>query len=377
MVAFALAGVVCLALQGFPATLFLVAGRLFKEWGWPYFRICALVQVLTTLGLALVMGLAKMPPLPDKLQRKWVFLRGVFGTVAFLLQILAVRVGGQPGDVASLSSVNTVAAALFGRVFLGEALRPLHGISLTCTISGATLIAQPEFLSFDTSSSPRSSSTVGLILAALSGFCYAASFVCSRKAATTSPLHLATCAAIFSAVGFAVLPFCPWVDDFSWSIPATSLALWFGVLLPVNVAGWFFLSAGAKWCPAALSSTTNLTSRMVVGYSAQAMFFGAVPSGLTIGGAILMLAGVGVVVFATVDKLPRKSIDATTTEGACAVLPNTQESSPPIEFDDSSDLSTFVASECGDVRGSCERELRHRLSQDESKEAPQSIGAGL
>ena len=56
----------------------------------------------------------------DRKEIKWVLLRGLFGSSNNVLSVCAALAGAPMGSIGVLSSVNTVVAALLGRVVLGE-----------------------------------------------------------------------------------------------------------------------------------------------------------------------------------------------------------------------------------------------------------------
>ena len=51
--------------------------------------------------------------------------------------MLSVIVGAAPGDVAALTSIDIIAAALLGLVFLGERVSILHLFALILSVAGA------------------------------------------------------------------------------------------------------------------------------------------------------------------------------------------------------------------------------------------------
>eukprot|EP00971_Amphidinium_carterae_P249041 4943459-Amphidinium_carterae.1 len=83
------------------------------------------VAVMLAVGLALTKSASV-----GLHQCKWMLLRGLCGTASMALEVLAIRTGMAAGDLAALTSVNTVLSAILGRVILGEELRRSHGLSL-------------------------------------------------------------------------------------------------------------------------------------------------------------------------------------------------------------------------------------------------------
>lgn len=74
-------------------------------------------------------------------QVKWVILRGLFGCANNVLSVSAILAGAHIGSVGALLSVNTVVAALLGRLVLGEALGKLHILAVFFSLAGAILIS--------------------------------------------------------------------------------------------------------------------------------------------------------------------------------------------------------------------------------------------
>jgi drug/metabolite transporter (DMT)-like permease len=97
--------------------------------------------------------------------------------------------------------VDIIAAAFFGLIFLGETINYLHFIALFLSAVGALFISQPEFLF----GSDGHENHLGSVLALLSGFFQAASFICARKSQHISVAVL-TFFSLFLAVFMSLLP---------------------------------------------------------------------------------------------------------------------------------------------------------------------------
>merc|ERR1712224_793294 len=205
--------------------------------------------------------------LPKASQAIFAMLRAVFGTFSFLTGIIAVQIGAAPGDVAAITSINIVFAALLGHMFLKERLRCVHIMALTLSICGATFIGRPEAL-FGTSQSGRSS-LAGNVLALISGFLISCVFICARKSTDISMAHMASLtAAVASPICF-VLPFAPFIEEAPFSVALASpktLAGLVGVTITIIVLGIALDTIGSVMCPAAVSATVRTTSSMVCGY---------------------------------------------------------------------------------------------------------------
>lgn len=286
-------GMLLMLLNGMLNAAMVVSARLLQKLAWPYFRLMGASSFLIVLCLTAGICGARAP-LPKARQAKWLLLRGMFGAATFVLQISAVRIGTSPGDVAALASINTIMAALFGRLFLGEKLRWAQGISVVFCVSGATLISKPGFL-FNSSDDGGLMKWLGFSLAAASGLTQAFVFISARKSSKASPLFLNISPAFFCVLAFGLMPLVPFVDDASLMPVANSPAV------AVAIVTSFFMiqslaitsnSAASTWCPAAVSATVNTGSKMLSGYTAQAFLFDRVPDSIAIGGAGLMLCAV-------------------------------------------------------------------------------------
>lgn len=363
-------GVFLLVLQGVNLNGIILMGRALKEREMPYYRLMAVAHIVAAVGIAICILYARLEPL-KKRQWTWVVMRGAFGAGAFVASIISVRLGVNAGDVAALSSINTVFASLLGRAFLNEAFGWIHVVSLCFTLSGAVLVAKPSFLFGD--SSGIEIPWLGYILALGSGVFYAGGFISSRKAIGVSVWHLTGSVLWISAIAFVLLPV-TLVDDFTLdpllASPGMAVGL-LGLTIFVSILGWVLLCAGAKWCPAAVSATTMTGSRMVSGYAAQAIFFGSTPDSITMLGAALMLGGVVAVTLA-------RGTASAAVESTQVQLPSATEHDFPEESIDS--LSRFIAAEYVDVSGrhhenevSTESGLRMRRDSDNVQ--AQSIGA--
>lgn len=329
-----------MVVNGVMSAALVVSGKLLQEVEWPYFRVLAVSNFMICICLATGIFAAQVP-LPTVNQAKWLMLRGMFGSATFVLQVSAVRIGSAAGDAAALASINTVVAALLGRVFLGEKLEWMHGLAVMCSISGATLISKPSFL-FDSQGHEGSAKWFGYGLAAASGLTQAFVFISARKSNKSSFLLLNLSPAAFCALTFAVVPFLPFVHDYSTSsmIEAPGVAIAFVVVFfVIMLVAQSTNSAGSSWCPAAVSATVNAGSKMVSSYLAQSVFFGKTPELVTMIGAAMMLLAVVIMAAA---RLPGRRGSSSQIE--VDAEPEEEESSHDA-FDDDESLASFIASE--------------------------------
>jgi hypothetical protein len=188
-----------------------------------------------------------------------------------------------------------------------------------------------------------------------------------------------------TSLAFCMLPITPLVDDYLLASPMEKV--WLAsviilVMLALTLVGWLLLCAGAMWCPAAISSMTNLTARMVSGYVAQMLIFGTTPKLLTLLGAASMLAGVAVVMLLKVQLIPSKAPGEASlpAESAREETPETQKTSPdatpPFANDDNDSLASFIAAEYVSFRSHEQSDAGLRRRHD-TEPAAEAIGASL
>lgn len=357
-------------LNGWLGAALVVSGKLLQNMEWPYFRLMAVSSGVMVLCFSTVILLTHVP-VPTSNQAKWLMLRGMFGASTFLLAMCAVRIGVPPGDAAALASINTVAASLLGRVFLGEKLNWAHGIAVICSVAGATLISKPSFL-FNSSTDEGTAKWLGNVLAAASGLTQACVFISARKSSKSSLLLLNVSPACFSVLAYALVPLAPFVNDFSLEPVERSPAFAAAI-----VAAIFFIqlgavstnSAGSSWCPAAVSATVNTGSKMISSYVAQIVLFGVKPDTLTVCGAALMLCAV---LLMAVARLSGRQSSA----AAVAVEPEGQcPDNAANDDDDNESLASFIAAEFVELTPH-EKPLRLRRAGVQDPE-PLQIGAVL
>eukprot|EP00927_Polykrikos_kofoidii_P005449 TRINITY_DN12159_c0_g1_i1.p1 TRINITY_DN12159_c0_g1~~TRINITY_DN12159_c0_g1_i1.p1 ORF type:complete len:415 (-),score=58.28 TRINITY_DN12159_c0_g1_i1:79-1137(-) len=323
---------------------------------------------------------AQRVPRPEARAVKWIFMRGLTGLGASVCLVLSVQVGAPPGDVAALASVNTLVAAFIGRVFLAEVMFWTHGVAFCSTICGVVLITRPAFI-FGGSSGDF---LLGYTLAVAGGVGQAFIFICSRKAGEVPVTSLALSATFMHALGYALAPLAPFVEDFTLGplVDSPQLALtWLALLTLMTVLGMLTNSAGAKWCPAAVSATLTTASSIVFGYLAQLLVFDGTLELLPLTGAALMLAAV---LFLTLARSPSNSADhalghvpvrmmhVAEAEAATGAGIDVVAGCAPTNHDDvnAMSLASFIATEFVQREPSREKESQPRL-----RSAPQTLGA--
>lgn len=295
------------------STANLMISKILQAWDWPYFFLAGLSALCITVGLAITMACQKT----YKLQRrevKWV------------------------GSVGALGCVNTVVAALLGRLVLGEALGKLHILAVLFSLTGAVLISDPA-----QAISSMGSSLLGNFLALLGGVSLGCMFISSRKSGSASSMMLTTSAMLQRCIICWSLHFIPAVPDGRFELLGKNLPqsfLFFCCLAAAIFLTNILSSVASKKCPAALSSTMMNGSCMAFGYVMDILIFHKVPTKLTVIGAAMMLLAVMTM---ALTRLPRKS---TRTE---THLPTKEDTATPSSAASAASratsLASFVASE--------------------------------
>jgi len=296
-----------MAVAGIMQTTLRALSLWMKQGGWPFYRIQCIS--VAALGLALVAYLAisvslGLVTLPRWHFAKWVFLRGACTGFVSLLSLVAVQFGAPLGDVAALGSLNTVAAAVLGRLFLGEELRRAHVVGLACAVAGAAMIG----LGGHGSLSARA--WFGLPLAALSGLAQGFQFVFARKSKGV-PAPVLSCSGSFMLFFMTMTAVVTGIVDDASLTPVLEdpwqAVLWLASLVAVTLVITMTSAVGAQLCPAAMSATVTTGVGMVSSYVVQASLFGAEVGPLSLFGAALMLASM---LFMTCSRVPPAAPEA-------------------------------------------------------------------
>eukprot|EP00929_Paragymnodinium_shiwhaense_P058013 TRINITY_DN2905_c0_g1_i2.p1 TRINITY_DN2905_c0_g1~~TRINITY_DN2905_c0_g1_i2.p1 ORF type:complete len:373 (-),score=51.14 TRINITY_DN2905_c0_g1_i2:360-1478(-) len=362
-------GMLMMVLQGLMMTGQIISGELMKRAEWPFYRVFGVAHLAAMLVFALI-AVGVQAPLPERRAVKWIIVRGFGSFCSFTLMSSAVRLGAPAGDVAALTSVNTVMAALMGRAFLGEALQRLHVLALLFSMSGALLISRPSFL-FGSPDGSDSGHWLAYLLALAGGFSLSCVAIAARKASKTSVwiFNLSPCAACTFA--FLCLPLTPIMDDATMQPllrnPEHGLA-WLLLLTLLSVGAIGCNTAGCMWCPAAVSATLSSAARILFGYVADVVIFGLGISSTSLGGAALMLCGVVVMALVRAPERPEAVSSPKVEAGpACSADAAT-------DADENESLASFIAAEFATKDGH-EAPLRQRRNLDTFSTAATMIGA--
>eukprot|EP00929_Paragymnodinium_shiwhaense_P077987 TRINITY_DN4031_c0_g1_i2.p1 TRINITY_DN4031_c0_g1~~TRINITY_DN4031_c0_g1_i2.p1 ORF type:complete len:384 (-),score=48.94 TRINITY_DN4031_c0_g1_i2:204-1355(-) len=332
---------------GLVTTVQLILGKAMKSLGWPYHAIVSMSYAMAFGIFALVAGICKAP-FPERRDVIWILLRGLSANGTLACMIAAVRLGAPTGDVAALGGVNTVFAALLGRIFLGEPLQLSHIISVLCCITGGVVISKPAFLfGMQSNSVP----ILAHLMAVLAGFCSAVISVSARKAGNTSPWFLNMCGAFTGCVVFIALPLTPFVDEPHISVLMDSVYLagicivGSGIMFVIGIGA---TTGGSMLCPAAVSATVNVSSRLTLGYLADVLIMGGTVDPVSLCGAALML---GAVVVMACARKPAGAASSPRVAEAPEEFSELPSSSAAAEEDETSSLASFIASEFVAERG--------------------------
>eukprot|EP00931_Biecheleriopsis_adriatica_P004405 TRINITY_DN10607_c0_g2_i1.p1 TRINITY_DN10607_c0_g2~~TRINITY_DN10607_c0_g2_i1.p1 ORF type:complete len:379 (+),score=45.56 TRINITY_DN10607_c0_g2_i1:62-1198(+) len=365
-----LLGILSMVLAGVAVTAEMIFSMVMLQMKWPYWRITSISCVISALPMLISLIVTKARR-PSAYQVKWIILMALFSVLYWGLGILAVQVGVDPGDVAALTSINIVAAAVMGRMFLQEHIHVLHFFAVVLSVSGAVLVAQPAFL-FASGKGKRGPS-FGYACAIASGFLQGFFFICSRKAGDVPAALLNMSVLSVGAVLTALLPFVPLVDEAPFSVATSSLleaAGWTGVAVVTTMSSSIFSVAGSMLCPAAISATVYTAASMFLGYMAQTFIFGSRPEFLSVLGAILMLAAVSLMALAS-RGAPEASNEA--AESGAAEETAGESVNANLDADDTQSLSSFVASELTDFSFKESIRFRGQLSTT-NPVSPQQVG---
>merc|ERR1711879_751721 len=160
-----------------------------------------------------------------------------------------------------------------------------------------------------------------------------------------------------------------------WHSPLESTGVFLGLLFLVLLT-LSALSAGAQMCPAAASSTIYTSVGMSLSYVGQVLFYGEMPGGSTIAGAVFML--ISVIMMASARKLYTRPASAETVKedismGSTVPQPSAVEDTGSPDDADHESLASFCASEFSGVS------LRERASARLQRMgvSPQVVGLAI
>eukprot|EP00929_Paragymnodinium_shiwhaense_P078196 TRINITY_DN40491_c0_g1_i2.p1 TRINITY_DN40491_c0_g1~~TRINITY_DN40491_c0_g1_i2.p1 ORF type:complete len:224 (+),score=39.27 TRINITY_DN40491_c0_g1_i2:254-925(+) len=200
-------------------------------------------------------------------------------------------------------------------------------------------------------------------MAVMSGFCSAVTAISARKAGQTSSWFLNMANTLIGCFAFAALPITPFVDEgeiraLRGSVYLACICIAANGVLFVFASG--FTTGGAMLCPAAVSATVNVSSRLTLGYLADALIFGVSMDPLSLGGAALML---GAVLLMACARKPTEDTSASVAESTELGQP---ASAAAADADDTESLASFIAAEFVAEKGHQGGAYRRRTVADET-----------
>lgn len=361
-------GILLLAATGICVTGDMVTSKLIEESKWPYWYLVCGACIVASFFNGLAVYFFKMD-LPGRGDMKWVIARSLLEDLHWYFAVIAVIIGASPGDVAALTSIDIIAAAFFGLIFLGEKLTVMHFLALGLSLAGAICISQPEIL-FGRPEGQHHS-PLGCWMALLSGCFQAGSFVCARKSVHIS-VGVLTFTSLLLAMPMALVPpMLPMGKKESWEPVLAEPGIALGLLLVISIwtmSAVALPAAGATRCPAAVSATVFTSACMVSGYLAQMLFFKEMPQALTLLGAACML--LSVILMAIPSRMSEAKPEKP-AKAAVPVAPVDAEAQPSdgtdeivdtvdtVDGDDTESLGSFVASEVSFRSSKVRRRAQH------------------
>eukprot|EP00746_Dinoflagellata_sp_MGD_P157852 gnl/MRDRNA2_/MRDRNA2_86332_c0_seq2.p1 gnl/MRDRNA2_/MRDRNA2_86332_c0~~gnl/MRDRNA2_/MRDRNA2_86332_c0_seq2.p1 ORF type:complete len:438 (-),score=46.09 gnl/MRDRNA2_/MRDRNA2_86332_c0_seq2:324-1514(-) len=270
--------------------VYLLMDKMIIAAGLPHFRVLGFADLLAS-SIWIIVSIKMKVMLPKPREWKWVLLRGLMGATTTVLLILASHMGTPLGDIGALTSVNSVFAALLGRMFLQEPVHARHFLAIILSLVGATLISRPGFIF----GSQNSSNLVGSLFALGSGIGTACIFVLTRKAASIPTSFLCMSISLHNGLVLLFIPDTIIVSDLPWaaiSAKRTEFIGWLWAVVAIGGVQQGTGSTGYKYCPAALSAAVDTAMKMVSGYAMDTIIFNMQPEPLTLIGSFLMLGSV-------------------------------------------------------------------------------------
>jgi S-adenosylmethionine uptake transporter len=244
--------------------------------------------------VALAYYLAVGAPTIERATLRLALVRGVFVVVTAGMFFAAL--GMLPlVEVIALSFVAPIIIALFGRLFLGEAIGVGAVLGIVLGSAGVVVMLAEQFLGV------RSGNLTGVVLVLLSTVTYAASLIILRKQATRDPLPVLVLLQNWIPA-FYILPLALW----QWTPLATpdiSAFVAIGVLGALGHVAMTWAFARATAARLGVVEYTALVWAALIGF----VWFGEVPTLATLAGACLIVIGA-----VSVSWTPRR---ASTVEG--------------------------------------------------------------
>jgi len=370
MVASEVMGMLLMAIAAVAAQLTLVLQTIMTEWNMPFHFILGCAEILLCIPLFWLLCIKGGFSMLKRSDLKWIWLRGLCGTLAFVFQLLAIHNGAHMGDVSALGSINVVVAAALGRTFLGESLHALHVIAISLSVAGAFVITKPEAL-LGLKHVDGGVPYLGYLLAMASGFASGGLFIASRKSQHIDGWVMTLSVALQE--GFSV-----WllvVTGLVVEHPAAQIASapleaggCLALMICIVIVSIFSMNLGSQKCPAAMSSTIFTSLQLSAAYTSQVLLSRKAPDNFSIIGSVMMLTAVALMALSRWRTSQKSSADAEAEVEAApgpVVMENESSSggastySAASDVDDTESLASFVAHEFSGLTPSSEN-IRQR-----------------
>lgn len=224
--------------------------------------------------------------------RPVVIARGMVGGFGFVLHYFTIKVLPL-GDATALLSLSPIITVVASAIFLNEPFHVSVFAAAVGSVVGSILIAKPNFIFGDDTTSTISSSSQGYISGPLGSCCAAAVVMLVRKAGKTG-VH--TLQLLFSWCFFGILysTIANLVEhSFAWP---TSTASWsyVGWMIFFGIGAHFLMNYAGRFAPAGLTAILRSTSIMWA-YAWEILAFHHYPEWTSLLGACIILVSVVVV----------------------------------------------------------------------------------
>ena len=193
------------------------------------------------------------------------------GFCAYLFAVLLTSVA----NVVFILSIGPIAAAVMGRVFLGERVAPFTWFAMTIAMAGIGLMMFEGI---------ESGGWLGNLIALLAPLSFSVMVVAVRKRADRDMTPSLPAAGLI-----AMLVALPMIADFGLSAHDLAISLALGIF-QVGL-GFIFITLGARWVPAAQVPLFALTETALAPLWVW-IAFGELPAGLALIGGLIVLIGV-------------------------------------------------------------------------------------
>ncbi|XP_056385435.1 solute carrier family 35 member G1 [Hyla sarda] len=231
----------------------------------------------------------KLGFLGPKNQRIFLFLRGLLGSTAMILQYYAVQ--SMPlADATVITFSSPAFTCIFACIFLKEKCTVWDIVFMLFTITGVVLIARPPFLfgSHDSLDEEYSNHMKGTIAAVASAVGASLTIVVLRKMGKS--VHYLLSIWYYAIIGLIECVIALFVIG-AWSLPQCGLDRWLLVFIGIlGLGGQTFLVKALQIEKAGPVSVMR-TMDVVFAFIFQTLFLHRTPSWLTIGGALCIVAG--------------------------------------------------------------------------------------